>query len=390
MPLRTLSHIFCALGFFFFTSPPLYTKIETNGSLLCILGASSYKDNKGCFMDNKVKKGTLLVLCFNILLMVALIAALVYLAFGTNNGTETAGGRLPAQEDAAEVMGAATDEAAELQAWIDNMKVLAEKHGVDAYFLQELFPENIVYSFRGEHIYAQLDSSLPQHSYQWDKLSRGEDGILRYAEEGALQGLVGIDVSKYQGDIDWQKVKEAGVQFTFLRAGYRGYESGEIMEDENFKTYLDGASAVGMPLGLYFFSQAVTAEEAVQEADYLVDLVAGYNIQYPIVFDMEEVETSPYRTENLTATQVTDIALAFCERISKRGYTPMIYGNVSWFLSRMELNRLAEVDKWFAQYRPMPYYPYDFTIWQYTHKGRIDGIEGDVDLNISFVDYAAA
>lgn len=340
----------------------------------------------------KQAKTTLIVsLSLNLLLAASLVVAIVYLALGGQRAEAPQNGpALPGGEDTAEVMGGAGGDNTDLQAWIDNMKALAQKHGVDAYFLQELFPENIVYSFRGQHIYAELDSTLPQHDYNWANLSKSDTGVLQYAEAGGRQGLVGIDVSKYQGAIDWQKVKDAGVQFAFLRAGYRGYESGALMTDEFFQSYLDGATAVGLPLGVYFFSQAVNADEAREEADYIVDMLAGYNIQYPIAFDMEELTSSPYRTEALTAAEVTDIALAFCGRVQERGYKPMVYGNVSWFLARMELHRLDGIDKWFAQYRPQPYYPYDFTIWQYTHKGSIDGIEGEVDLNISFRDYTAA
>ncbi len=338
----------------------------------------------------KQGRGLVISVTLNVLLAASLVACLLYTALSAPSAGQRTGPSLPGGEDSAEVMGGAGADEAELQAWIDNMKALAQKHGVDAYFLQELFPEKIVYSFRGQHVYADLDQSLPQHDYDWAMLTKSETGVLNYTEPSGRQGLVGIDVSKYQGEIDWQKVKDAGVQFAFLRAGYRGYETGDLITDEFFQSYLAGATAVGMPLGVYFFSQAVNADEAKEEADYIIDMLAGYNIQYPIAFDMEELTTSPYRTEALTAAEVTDIALAFCARVQERGYKPMIYGNVSWFLARMEPARLSGIDKWFAQYRPQPYYPYDFTIWQYTHKGSIDGIAGEVDLNISFQDYTAS
>ncbi len=337
---------------------------------------------------NKTGKITLVAMLLNIVLLAALIIALAYIAFGQKTVSRQAGPALPG-EGGAEVMGGAGADNGDLQAWIDNMKALAQKHGVDAYFLQELFPNQIVYSFRGQHVYAEVDESLPMHSYDWAGLSRSPEGLYTYSETGGRQGIHGIDVSKYQGNIDWQRVKADGVGFAFLRAGYRGYESGEIVPDEFFAAYLEGATAAGIPTGVYFFSQAVNTEEAVAEADYILDAIAGYEVRYPIVFDMEDMDTSPYRTENLSPAEVTDIALAFCARVRERGYTPMVYGNVSWFLARMELHRLNDVDKWFAQYRPMPWYPYSFTIWQYSHKGSVDGIEGEVDLNISFVDYAA-
>lgn len=338
---------------------------------------------------SKQNRTTIISITLNIFLAASLLAILLYLAFGGQAASTggQGGPALPAGEDTVEVMGGAGTDDLELQAWIDNMKTLANKHGVDPFFLQALFPENIVYSFQGKHIYASIDPTLPKHDYDWANLTKSDNNVLQYAEAGGRQGLMGIDVSKYQGEIDWTRVQAAGVQFAILRAGYRGYETGVLMPDEYFQQYLDGASAVGMPLGVYFFSQATNADEAREEADYVINMLAGYNIQYPIAFDMEELTTSPYRTENLTATEITDIALAFCARVEERGYKPMVYGNVSWMLARMELHRLDGIDKWFAQYRPQPYYPYDFTIWQYTHKGTIDGIEGEVDLNISFTDY---
>lgn len=333
-------------------------------------------------------------------LNVALLLVLGFFVFSLHNGTlggrqgdvastsASEAGSQPA-EDAAEVMGAGADNA-ELDAWIDNMKLLAQEHQVNPYFLQQLFPEQIVYSFNKEIIYAEVDDSLPKHGYNWDNLSEGENGVLTYAEEGGLEGLHGVDVSRYQGAIDWEKVKAAGVKFAFLRVGYRGYETGKIMLDENFEDYIEGATEAGMPIGVYFFSQAANTAEALEEAEFVLEAVKDYQLTWPVVFDMEQVDAEGHRTEHLTAAEATDIAIAFCDKVAEAGYTPMIYGNVSWFLSMTELSRLHDYDKWFAQYRPMPYYPYEFTIWQYSQYGIVDGIEDEVDLNIAFKDYGAA
>ncbi len=331
-----------------------------------------------------ISKLNIIVLIINIILIIVLILSLVLLSQAKqpqNAETEVA---LP--QTASEEAGA---DSTDLNAFIEQMKLLAQQHGVSTYFLQELFPNQIVYSTQGQYYYAEVDNSLAQHSYNWDFLTTGEDGILRYADPNGVQGLVGIDVSRYQGEIDWQKVKEQGVQFAFLRAGYRGYESGAIVEDEMLSTYLPDVTEAGIPIGLYFFSQAITTQEAVEEADFAIDAAEGYPIQYPIVFDMEEIAGSTYRTETLTASQITDIAIAFCERVRERGYTPMIYGNVGFLLGRMELSRLQDYDIWFAQYRSKPYFPYEFSVWQYTAQGQIDGIPGEVDINIGFEDYAA-
>ena len=334
----------------------------------------------------KTKAATLVIMALNIVLLAVLIIAAVDVGLSARSGEAAA----PPAGETPTAMGESEQAAdGQLDAWIDNMKYLAQKHGVDAYFLQELFPEQIVYWAGGQVHYDEVNPALPMHPYNWEHLQKDENGVLRYAEPGGLEGIFGIDVSQYQGDIDWEKVKAAGVGFAILRVGYRGYGTGDLTADENFADYLEGATKADIPVGVYFFSQAVNAAEAAEEADYIVDAVAGYDIRYPLVFDMEEIAESPNRTENLTPAEVTDIAIAFCERVRERGYRPMIYGNVSWFLAKMELARLDDYDKWFAQYRPRPWYPYEFDMWQYTHTGSIEGIAGDVDLNISFVDYAA-
>ncbi len=331
----------------------------------------------------KISKGNLVLLLVNILLLLALLVSLVSVLLPNASVSQSTG------IDTPQAGSSVNTEVSELDAWIANMKDLAQQHGISTYFLQHLFPDQIVYTTQGQYYYADVDDTLAQHSYGWDYLSTDENGVLHYADPNGLQGLVGIDVSKYQGEIDWPTVKEQGIQFAMLRTGYRGYETGAIMEDEMLESYLQGASEAGIPIGLYFFSQAITVEEAIEEADFAIDAAEGYPIQYPIVFDMEEIAEGPYRTESLSAAQITDIAIAFCERVRERGYTPMIYGNVGFLLGRMELQRLQNYDFWFAQYRSMPYYPYHFSMWQYTHQGSVEGIDGDVDLNISFVDFAA-
>ena len=334
------------------------------------------------------------LLAISLILNVLLLAVLVLNFIAPRKSSpivDDASAAASEEPGAAEVMGAGGDGTGSdsVPQWIDKLKTLALKHNVDAFFLQELFPENIVYKHKGSIIYAEVDETLPQHAYDWEHLRADENGVLRYEDAEGLTGVFGIDVSKYQGPINWQKVKDAGVGFVIIRVGYRGYGNGEMKMDDYFEDYMRGASEVGLPIGVYFFSQAITPEEAVEEADYVINAVNGRPLAYPVVFDMEEIAESPNRTEFLTPEEITDISIAFCDRVKGAGYQPMIYGNVSWFLAQMQLDRLHEYDKWFAQYRPMPYYPYEFTMWQYSHRGSVDGIEGDVDMNISFVDYAA-
>ena len=144
-----------------------------------------------------------------------------------------------------------------------------------------------------------------------------------------------------------------------------------------------------MPVGLYFFSQAVTVEEAIEEANFVIARIGEHKISYPIAFDMEFIENDNARIETLTRTEKTDIALAFLQRIEEAGYVGMLYGNKEWLLKRVELHRFEDYDIWLTQEEDIPDYPYIYSMWQYTRQGEVYGIEGYVDLNISFIDYSA-
>ncbi len=214
------------------------------------------------------------------------------------------------------------------------------------------------------------------------------NGYSFYKENGEITSIPGIDVSVHQGEIDWQKVKDAGIEFAIIRVGYRTYGGGEITFDENFAENLAGAEAVGIKTGVYFFSQAVTVDEAVEEADALIDAIAPYNITYPVVYDWELIYDDTARTDNIPVDVLTDSCIAFCERVKSVGYTPMIYQNLRTTLFKLDLPRLKDYDFWLAEYGDKPTYYYDYQMWQYSSTGRIPGISGEVDLNISFKDYS--
>lgn len=266
-------------------------------------------------------------------------------------------------------------------------KDYAQKYNVSAEFIQQFFDDVIVYKDTGI-VYENIDESLPKHTYDFNNIVK-VDGELQYHENGISTGIKGIDVSKYQGEIDWEKVKADGVEFAIIRLGYRGYETGKLMLDENYKANIEGATKVGIKVGVYFFSQAVTIEEGLEEAQMVLDNIKDYDITYPVIYDAEEMLGDSVRTDTLTTEERTNITIAFCEKIKSGGYKPMIYANVKWFVSRIDMSRLTQYDKWFAQYFSAPFFPYEFQIWQYTNKGKVDGIKGDVDLNISFKDYSA-
>ena len=193
----------------------------------------------------------------------------------------------------------------------------------------------------------------------------------------------GIDVSKYQGVIDWNQVKQSGIEFAIIRVGYRGYGSGVLVEDSMFKRNIQGASAAGLKIGLYFYSQAVTEAEAVEEASMVLSLIRGYNIQYPIYFDTEKVAGATGRADTISRAQRTANAVAFCETIRNAGYRPGVYSYADWFYNQLNMANITKYSIWIAQYRDQLSFNYGYDIWQYSSRGRVPGITGDTDMNVS-------
>lgn len=254
--------------------------------------------------------------------------------------------------------------------------------------LRKLYPELIVLSADGKFHFFEKNENLPENIYDNSLFQMDETGIMTY-NDGILTSKKGIDVSKFQGKIEWDKVKNDGVEYAFIRAGYRGYgSSGKMVADETFESNIKGATSNGISVGVYFFSQAVTEEEAVEEAEFVLEAIKGYEVTYPIVIDIEEVSAKDARTAELTQDERTKNCIAFCKAIEEAGYTPMIYGNLKTFFIMLDMEQLTEYDKWFAQYDTELYFPYDFKIWQYTDQGTVDGISSDVDLNVGFFETA--
>lgn len=258
-------------------------------------------------------------------------------------------------------------------------------------FVQRFFKDVIVYKTTGgKFVYAPINRDLPQSTYDWSNLK--DVGLttreVEYVENGETISIKGIDVSKYQEEIDWEKVAASGVKFAIIRLGYRGYSSGNLVVDELFEYNVTEALKNGIDVGVYFVTQAISNEEAVEEADFVLETIKPYNITWPIVLDLEDAGSDSARTNLLTSTQRTDFVRAFCDRIKEAGKKPMIYFNIVWLMEKLDITRLTDYDKWFAQYFNVPFFPYEFQMWQYTSSGKIDGIKGNVDLNISFVDYS--
>ena len=219
------------------------------------------------------------------------------------------------------------------------------------------------------------NTSIPQAFVQQ------ENGWITYPD--ALQG---IDVSVYQGEIDWQAVADAGVDFAIIRVGYRGYSQGAIQPDTNFQKNMEGALKAGLDVGVYFFSQATTVREAEEEADYVLEAIRNYPVTYPVVFDWEFIDGQTARTDEMEGEHMTECAKTFCELVQAAGYTPMVYFNQEQGYLYYQLDQLDQFPFWLAEYDEKPDFFYDFDIWQYTHTGTVPGIEGNVDLNLAFRD----
>ncbi len=201
----------------------------------------------------------------------------------------------------------------------------------------------------------------------------------------AADTALGLDVSEHQGQIDWQKVKAAGMEFAMIRLGYRGYSEGVICADSRARTNLEQAREAGLAIGAYFYSQAISIEEAQQEAEWVVEFLGDTQLDLPVVFDWEYVDQQA-RTGQMSGRQVTACALAFCQAVEEAGYSPMVYFNLDLAGRLLDLEALEPYGFWLAQYQDALTFPYEVAMWQYTSQGEVDGISEHVDLNLLFLE----
>lgn len=227
--------------------------------------------------------------------------------------------------------------------------------------------------------YMYVDKSLKQNTYKW----LDSEGVFSKTAPSGYKMSYGIDVSKHNGKIDFKKVKAAGFEFAFIRIAYRGYgKAGNLKEDEMYKTNLKNAKEAGLKVGAYVFSQAKDESEALEEAKFAVELLKGYELDLPLVFDPETIKGDIARTDNVDGSQFTKNAIAFLEEIKKAGFSPAIYSNLVWEDYYYDLSKLKDYEIWYADYSNLPQTPYDFKYWQFSEIGRVDGVKGDVDLNV--------
>ena len=251
--------------------------------------------------------------------------------------------------------------------------------------LRPLYPDHLVVGSGGKYHFVPINHSLQMNHLSEENLNILESGEFQYLTEGQVSSHKGIDVSKHQGEINWNQVAADGVEFAFIRVGFRGYGAeGKLVEDEYFDRNIQGAQAAGIKTGVYFYSQAITEAEVLEEAQLVIDKLASYTLQCPVVFDVERVSGSDGRMNKISVEERTRFTALFCQTIENAGYRPMIYHNTEMGSLFLDLPALEAYDKWFASYSDSLYYPYEYKVWQYSQSGSVQGIKGAVDLNISF------
>ena len=237
---------------------------------------------------------------------------------------------------------------------------------------------------RNEMEERMIETPYYTNTYDWDHVEW--DGWFARYEDDNYVSMQGIDVSHHQEQIDWDAVKEAGVEFAMLRCGYRGYETGLIFKDRHFDYNIQEAQKRGILVGVYFYSQAINPEEAREEADFTLKQIEGYTIDLPVVFDMEESETGENgRILSLSREEKTECAVTFLHRVQNAGYTPMVYNSTMLFEELFITEYLQEFDTWVAEYGSYPRYPYEFSMWQYTSSGEVPGVIGKCDMDIMLI-----
>lgn len=275
---------------------------------------------------------------------------------------------------------------------LNDIQSRMEKGETTLTLLENLFPEKIVTAHDGAYHFFDINQSLSMNEFDYEHFTypvlneeTGKyEGDVTLDSSTGITTRKGIDVSRFQGKINWKKVANDDIDYAYIRLGYRGYGSGKIVTDDAYENNIENANAAGLDTGVYFFTEAISEREAIEEAEYVLENLEGQKINLPIVIDVEESASSDSRTKDLTKEQRTDIVIAFCERIKEAGHDVMIYGNTKSFLIMMDMERLEDYDKWFAYYKYPLRFPYKMSMWQYTANGQVEGIEGGVDINISF------
>ena len=250
--------------------------------------------------------------------------------------------------------------------------------------LRPFYPDKVIVVSQGTFNFVDINKDLKLTDLDPAGFSTNVDGIMEYSVNGEVVSHKGIDVSSYQGVINWPQVAADGVEFAIIRVTLRGYGTGRLVEDETFDYNIQGAAAAGIHVGAYVFSQAITEEEVIEEAQSAIEKLAPYGTGYPIIMDVERISGGDGRMDDLTPAERTEMILKFCEIVENAGYKPYVYYNTEMSILYVDIARLENIPKWYASYSSDFFYPYDIDILQYSATGRVSGITGDVDMDICF------
>ncbi len=254
--------------------------------------------------------------------------------------------------------------------------------------IRSLFPDQMVVASSGRYYFFPILDSIAHHEFNEGDFVEGEDGFLEYVGSNEnIKVKKGIDVSRFQGKIDWKKVADSGVEFAFIRVGLRGTTEGKILVDDFFEDNMKGATENGIDVGVYFYSQALDEVEALDEVQLVLDMIEPYEVKYPVVIDIESADSDSARTNDMSSDSYEAVVKMFCDTVRSAGYTPMIYGNVKSYTLLMDAQDVDDYDIWIAYYGNPLYYPYHFDVWQFTSSGTVPGIDGNVDLDICITEY---
>lgn len=237
--------------------------------------------------------------------------------------------------------------------------------------------------------YYKIVNEVPRHNFNIENfyIEEGTDRMYYHDDAGHRESTIVIDVSTFQTDIDWEAVKDSGIDMAIIRVGYRGYGTGALVEDEMFRSHYEGAVDAGVKVGVYFFSQALNTAEGVEEAEFVLDTIKDLKIEGPVVIDSEGLYVDDEtRTDGLGIDERTDSVVGFLDTVREAGYEPMIYANRNWFVQELDMKRLGEYKLWLALYANNLAFPYQIAGWQYTSEGHVEGIAEAVDLNVWFQD----
>ncbi len=233
----------------------------------------------------------------------------------------------------------------------------------------------------------EISDKIPLYTYDFTNL-KITNGQMEYFIDGEKNSWLGVDLSKSSGDVDFEALRNNGIDFVMLRLGSRGYETGLLTLDENFESNIAKAQGAGLEVGVTFFSQALDAKEALEEAEFVTRTLVPYHITYPVAFDMEYIANDKARIELLDEKEKTQVAETFLKAVEDEGYRGILYGNKSWLLGELVPDKLLKnYDVWLLDASPVPDYPYQFKMWKYAVNQVIPGIENKSSYIISFVDY---